>query len=144
MGYVYARRLCCEENDMIRALRSELYLQPYEEIDWPKQRNNVHPVDLYSAHSRLLDVLHVGLAGYEKVIGSWGWLKSLREKAVARVWELIKLEDDNTKFIGIGPVSRTRFPHLLLKRAFYRFQRLSTCWFLGTWRDQSRPASEVT
>ena len=33
----------------------ELYVQDYESISWPTQRNNVAACDMYTPHSRLLD-----------------------------------------------------------------------------------------
>lgn len=58
MGYVYAKRLTAPLTEFTQSLREELYTQPYDQIDWNKQRNNICPADLYSPHSKLMDVLN--------------------------------------------------------------------------------------
>lgn len=58
MGYVYARRLSPEPTTFIMQLREELYVEPYENISWKKQRNNVAEVDLFLPHSKLIDSLY--------------------------------------------------------------------------------------
>ena len=35
----------------------ELYLQPYSTINWPAQRNNVAAGDIYTPHTRFLDII---------------------------------------------------------------------------------------
>uniref|UniRef100_A0A8U7MHM8 Terpene cyclase/mutase family member n=1 Tax=Corvus moneduloides TaxID=1196302 RepID=A0A8U7MHM8_CORMO len=54
MSYCYAKRLSAEEDELIRSLRQELYVQDYASIDWPAQRNNVAACDVYTPHSWLL------------------------------------------------------------------------------------------
>ena len=56
MSYCYAKRIRAPEDDLIRALRKELYIQPYEEIDWKQARTTIAPVDIYAPHHKLLDV----------------------------------------------------------------------------------------
>ena len=34
----------------------EIYSQPYSSIDWPAQRNNVAPSDIYTPHTWLVDL----------------------------------------------------------------------------------------
>ena len=38
-------------NNLVKQLREELHVEPYDTIDWPSQRNNVVPVDVYTPHS---------------------------------------------------------------------------------------------
>jgi hypothetical protein len=38
----------------------ELYVEDYATIDWPAQRNNISPDDLYTPHSWLLRVVYGG------------------------------------------------------------------------------------
>ena len=35
----------------------ELYVQPYSTINWPAQRSNVAMGDVYTTHTRVLDLL---------------------------------------------------------------------------------------
>uniref|UniRef100_A0A8C3CSG9 Terpene cyclase/mutase family member n=1 Tax=Cairina moschata TaxID=8855 RepID=A0A8C3CSG9_CAIMO len=58
MSYCYAKRLSAEEDELIRSLRQELYVQDYASIDWPAQRNNVAACDVYTPHSWLLEVAY--------------------------------------------------------------------------------------
>ncbi|KAJ7050525.1 terpenoid cyclases/protein prenyltransferase alpha-alpha toroid [Mycena amicta] len=101
MSYLYGIRFTMPENDLILALREELYPENYYSIDWPSQRNNVAKIDLYSPHSTVLDVLNGVLGMYESCA-----LPPLRRAAVARAYELIVREDENTGYQTLGPVSK--------------------------------------
>ncbi|KAM4611175.1 lanosterol synthase-like, partial [Discoglossus pictus] len=57
MSYCYATRLRAHEDELICSLRQELYLEDYNSINWPAQKNNVAPCDLYTPHSKLLDIM---------------------------------------------------------------------------------------
>lgn len=61
MGYIYARRLSAPLTSFTQSLREELYVESYESINWDKQRNNVAEVDLYTPHSKIMDVLNCKL-----------------------------------------------------------------------------------
>jgi lanosterol synthase len=102
MSYCYGTRLQADPNDpLIQQLRQELYCQPYEEIDWSEVRNTVAPVDVYAPHHWLLDVANSVFVRYEHY--QWPWL---RDRALHEVLDQIRAEDLNTKFIGIGPISK--------------------------------------
>ncbi|RKO85945.1 terpenoid cyclases/protein prenyltransferase alpha-alpha toroid, partial [Blyttiomyces helicus] len=58
MSFIYGQKLSAKEDDLIRALREELYTEPYDSIKWAKQRNNVAAIDVYYPHTRLLDSLN--------------------------------------------------------------------------------------
>lgn len=58
MGYIYARRLSAPLTTFTQSLRDELYVEPYDSINWDKQRNNVAEVDLYTPHSKIMDFLN--------------------------------------------------------------------------------------
>ncbi|KAF4610517.1 hypothetical protein D9613_006740 [Agrocybe pediades] len=79
----------------------ELYPQDYYSINWPAQRNNVHEVDMYALHSKLFDSLNVILSSYESCS-----FPPLRRAAVKRAYELIVMEDDNTGYQTLAPVSK--------------------------------------
>lgn len=57
--------------------------------------------DLYSPHSGIFDALSIILAGYEQCT-----IPPLRNAAVKRAYELIVLEDENTGYQTLGPVSK--------------------------------------
>uniref|UniRef100_A0A670Y2C5 Terpene cyclase/mutase family member n=1 Tax=Pseudonaja textilis TaxID=8673 RepID=A0A670Y2C5_PSETE len=102
MAYCYAVRLTAEEDELILSLRQELYVQDYDSIDWPAQKNNVASGDLYTPHSWLLKVVYAIANIYEQFHS-----KKLRQQAVEELYDHIKADDQFTKFISIGPISKT-------------------------------------
>ncbi|KAJ3175039.1 Lanosterol synthase (Oxidosqualene--lanosterol cyclase) [Irineochytrium annulatum] len=101
MSYLYGVRFSAKVDPLIEALRKELYVKPYEEINWPAQRNNVAQVDLYSPHTKILDFLNGILGIYENIPNSW-----IRNMALDEALRQIRYEDENTKFLDIGPVNK--------------------------------------
>jgi len=51
MAWLYGTKSVGEITPLVKQLREELYVQPYDSIDWPKQRFNVHQKDMYKPHS---------------------------------------------------------------------------------------------
>ncbi|XP_070566081.1 lanosterol synthase-like [Ptychodera flava] len=101
MSYCYAARITATEDDLIRSLRKELYVEDYDSINWPAQRNNVREPDLYTPHSWLLNLAYGVLNVYE----AWH-SKRLRQKAIQECFEHIQADDRFTKCISIGPISK--------------------------------------
>ncbi|XP_077304291.1 lanosterol synthase [Lithobates pipiens] len=101
MSYCYATRLSSHEDGLIRSLRQELYVQDYNSINWPAQRNNVAPCDLYTPHSTLLNFAYVLLNIYEAY-----HIPALRRRAVHKLYDHITADDRFTKCISIGPISK--------------------------------------
>jgi lanosterol synthase len=82
-------------------LLQELYPENFYSINWPAQRNNINKVDLYSPHSTLYDGINVLLGAYENCI-----LPPLRRAGLDRSYDLIVMEDENTSYQTLGPVSK--------------------------------------
>ncbi|RKP10862.1 terpenoid cyclases/protein prenyltransferase alpha-alpha toroid [Thamnocephalis sphaerospora] len=101
MGYLYGKKYQCPETQLIRELRQELYVQPYEDIYWPAARNDVAEEDSYIEHHKLLDLTYAWMNLYEKHHS-----KSLREKALKHVYNLILMEEENTGGVNLGPVNK--------------------------------------
>ncbi|KIO26519.1 hypothetical protein M407DRAFT_234983 [Tulasnella calospora MUT 4182] len=101
MSYIYAKRWKAPRDPLIMALRQELYVKPYDEIDWPSHRNDVHPVDIYHPHSKVMDGLFVILYQWEKRP-----IEAVRNKALEYVWEQVVVEDENTSYQCLGPVNK--------------------------------------
>uniref|UniRef100_A0A3Q3EHI3 Terpene cyclase/mutase family member n=1 Tax=Kryptolebias marmoratus TaxID=37003 RepID=A0A3Q3EHI3_KRYMA len=101
MSYCYAVRLTAEEDPLILSLRQELYIQDYATINWPAQRNNVAACDLYTPHSKLLDVIYSVLNLYETYHST-----TLREKALKQIYEHIEADDRFTSFTNIGSIPK--------------------------------------
>ncbi|KAM4113421.1 hypothetical protein ACJW30_05G219000 [Castanea mollissima] len=90
----------------IRSLRKELNTVPYHEIDWNEARNLCAKEDLYYPHPLVQDILWGSLYyAYEPVFMRWP-AKKLREKALQTVMQHIHYEDENTRYICIGPVNK--------------------------------------
>ncbi|XP_056390516.1 lanosterol synthase [Hyla sarda] len=101
MSYCYATRLSAHEDDLIRSLRQELYVQEYSSINWPAQRNNVAACDMYTPHSMLLNFAYVLLNIYETY-----HIPALRRRAVHELYDHVTADDRFTKCISIGPISK--------------------------------------
>lgn len=101
MSYLYGIRYKAEENDLILALRQEIYTEPYGSIDWPAQRNNVAAIDTYVPHTRVLDGLFSILGVYEGCA-----IPPLRRAGLDFVYDQIKKEDENTSYQDLGPVNK--------------------------------------
>ncbi|EJD47041.1 lanosterol synthase [Auricularia subglabra TFB-10046 SS5] len=101
MSYLYGRRFRGEATPLVLSLREELYTQKYRTIDWPAQRNNIAAIDLYSPHTALLKVLNFASGIYESC-----HIGPVRRLALARVYDLIKMEDENTNYQCLAPVNK--------------------------------------
>ena len=101
MSYLYGRKARGPETDLVRALRSELYVRPYASIDWTECKNLVHELDAYSPHTRELDALNGVMGFYEKHPAP-----RIRQRALSVVMDHIHAEDESTGYLDIGPVSK--------------------------------------
>ncbi|KAB2604504.1 cycloartenol synthase-like [Pyrus ussuriensis x Pyrus communis] len=86
MSYLYGKRFVGPITPTIRSLRKQLYTVPYHEVDWNNARN------LYAKV-------------YEPVFTRWP-AKELRESALKTVMQHIHYEDENTRYLCIGPVNK--------------------------------------
>lgn len=101
MGYIWAERITAPDDALLTSLREELYVQPYESIDWPKMRTHVSEADVYSPHSYFLDGLFALMGVYEQCR-----IEPLRQAGIRRAYELVVMEDENTKYQCLGPVNK--------------------------------------
>ncbi|KAL5554267.1 hypothetical protein UlMin_041668 [Ulmus minor] len=106
MSYLYGKRFVGPISPIVRSLRKELYTVPYHEIDWNKARNLCAKEDLYYPHPLVQDVLWTSLHYlFEPIFMRWP-AKKLREKALVTVMQHIHYEDENTRYLCIGPVNK--------------------------------------
>ncbi|KAK6941205.1 Squalene cyclase, N-terminal [Dillenia turbinata] len=106
MSYLYGKRFVGPITPTILALRKELYSVPYHEIDWNEACNLCAKEDLYYPHPLVQDILWASLHKVvEPVLMHWPG-KKLREKALRMAIEHIHYEDENTRYICIGPVNK--------------------------------------
>lgn len=102
MGYIYSKRWSCEETDVIRGLREELFVQPHAEIKWAAHRNSIAAADNYHPKSWLLNTANWFLVN---VWNAYLRPNSIKEKAEAWVSELVDMEDANTDYADLAPVN---------------------------------------
>jgi lanosterol synthase len=122
MSYIFRRRLSLPLNDLTRAIRDEIYTDPYETYIFADHRNTIAEGDIYNPHTRLLDILNWIVSKYERYLVP----TRFSDAAVNRAWELVAAEDDNTDFLCVGPVNNVI--HLLCAyyhdgKGSYRYNR---------------------
>ncbi|KAL8499866.1 hypothetical protein ACS0TY_019752 [Phlomoides rotata] len=124
MSYLYGKRFVGPLTPTVLSLRKELFTVPYHEIDWNRARSEcalafniqslrsysrrAFPVveDLYYPHPFVQDILWTTLHKVvEPVLLRWPG-KKLTEKSLRTVMEHIHYEDENTRYICIGPVNK--------------------------------------
>jgi lanosterol synthase len=102
MSYIWSKRWTYKSTPLTRELRKELYVEPYDTIDWAANRNSICVRDNYHPKSWLLNSINWALVNvYMPYIRP----KSLVTKAENWVFKLIQMEDQNTKFANLGPVN---------------------------------------
>ncbi|KAG5948957.1 hypothetical protein E4U60_000066 [Claviceps pazoutovae] len=102
MGYIYSKRWACEETDVIRGLREELFTEPHAEINWAAHRNSIAPGDNYHPKSWLLN------AANWFFVNVWNpYLRPNFIKQWAEDWvsQLVDMEDANTDYLDLAPVN---------------------------------------
>ncbi len=101
MSYAFGKKITIPENELIKELRTEIYTEPYHQINWKKARNHVCKKDEYAPKSWILKSLYALLNTYENIHISW-----LRKKALNFALRYIETEDKQTNYIDIGPVNK--------------------------------------
>lgn len=102
MSYGYSNRLTMPLNDLTKALRIELFVENYQDINFSEHRNHVSTYDLLKPHSFILRVINLILVFYFAYLRP-AWLN---EKANKRCIELMKREDENTGYACLAPVNK--------------------------------------
>jgi len=67
MSFIYGCKYKAPESPLLDALRRELIPGEYKDVDWGAARNNICPDDLYTPHTKLLDMFFGLTNVYEKV-----------------------------------------------------------------------------
>ena len=106
MSYLYGTRATGQPTELTELLKQELYIDDYDSIDWDKTRNACAEEDLYYPHPWIQDLIWSGLSKVEQTLvktspGMW-----LRDNACKLALEHVHYEDENTRYIDIGPVNK--------------------------------------
>ncbi|KAL3732653.1 hypothetical protein ACJRO7_029321 [Eucalyptus globulus] len=106
MSYLYGKRFVASLSPLVLSLRKELYVQPYNQIEWDQTRNLCAKEDLYCPHPWIQDMLWSCLPNVvEPLLAQWPFSK-LRQIALSTVMDHIHYEDENTHYICLGPVNK--------------------------------------
>ncbi|XXG64377.1 hypothetical protein AAC387_Pa05g2348 [Persea americana] len=106
MSYLYGKRFVGPLTPTVLSLRKELYTVPYDHVDWNQARNLCAKEDLYYPHPLVQDILWATLHKFvEPLLLHWPG-SMLREKALRTAMEHIHYEDENTRYVCIGPVNK--------------------------------------
>lgn len=103
MSYITSKRWSCEEDDLIRSLRNEVFVEPWESIDWNGNRNSICEKDNYHPKTWLLSTANWVLATIWNPYLRPNYIKN---KAEACVSNLIDMEMANTDFACLAPVNQ--------------------------------------
>jgi squalene/oxidosqualene cyclase-like protein len=107
MSYLYGKRFVGPITSLILQLRKELYLQPYEEINWMKVRHLCAKEDTYYPRPLVQELVWDSLYIFaEPFLARWPFNKLLREKALQLAMKHIHYEDENSRYITIGCVEK--------------------------------------
>ncbi|XP_050383909.1 beta-amyrin synthase-like isoform X3 [Argentina anserina] len=107
MSYLYGRRFVGPVTPLILELRDELFLQPYNEINWKKVRHLCAKEDIYYPHPWIQDLLWDSFyICTEPLLTSWPFNQLIREKALQLTMRHIHYEDENSRYITMGCVEK--------------------------------------
>lgn len=101
MSYCYGNKIKAKESSLIKALREELYTEPYAQINWKKARRKACPIDIFHPVNKWYYRLSSFTNFYERI-----YSKRLRRNALKYVSDYIDHEDIHTRYINIGPVNQ--------------------------------------
>ncbi|KAF2733119.1 terpene synthase [Polyplosphaeria fusca] len=102
VSYLYSNRCQMELNDLLLELRSELYCQPYDSVDFSAYLHNVCPLDRKRPINHFLSIANHFLRAWEWYIRP-EWIHN-RANTVVR--DLIRREDENTSYNDIASVNK--------------------------------------
>ena len=100
MAYFYGRRWQAPLDPILLQLRTELYPQGFETIDWPKHRADLAPTDNIVPETLIVRLVMPLVRILEK------WIPSpIRQKALRLAYEHIVYEDEQSDFTRQAPVN---------------------------------------
>ncbi|KAL2067543.1 hypothetical protein VTL71DRAFT_1968 [Oculimacula yallundae] len=102
MSFIWSRRYTCPETDLIRSLRQELFVEPWESTNWADHRNTIAETDNYHPKSWLLKTAFWVI---QKIHVPFTRTNALAQAAEDWVWKLVQMEDKNTDYADLAPVN---------------------------------------
>jgi lanosterol synthase len=101
ISYIYSKRWTYRETPLVRALRQELFVEPWESINWATHRNSISVRDNYHPKSAVLNTINWLL------VNVWNPIRPqfVIDRAEQWVSELIDMEDANTDYSCLASVN---------------------------------------
>nr|GME02465.1 dammarenediol II synthase-like [Ipomoea batatas] len=107
MSYLYARRYHGPLTNLVLCIRNEIYVKPYDQIDWNSARMDCCKEDLYYPHSFIQDLLWNTLQYcVEPFMSRWPF-KKIREMAMRKAIKYMRYNAEETRYITIGCVEKS-------------------------------------
>ncbi|XP_044490529.1 beta-amyrin synthase-like [Mangifera indica] len=107
MSYLYGKKFVGPITSLILQLREELYIQPYNQVNWGKVHHLCAKEDLYYPHPLIQDLIWDCLYIFsEPFLTHWPFNKLIRERALQVTMKHIHYEDENSRYITIGCVEK--------------------------------------
>lgn len=101
-SYFYGLRWSAPDHPLLQAIRKEIYVQPYAQLEWRTYRELCCTRDLYTPPSSFFKFCCKVLDWYERRP-----LQVLRRYALEKNWMHMAYDDENTHFICLGPVNKS-------------------------------------
>ena len=101
MSYAYGNILTAKETATTKAIRSEIYIEKYDQINWKKARKQCAEPDRYTPLTWVYNTFSGFANFYERI-----HIRSIRKKALKFIGNYIDAEDKQTNYINIGPVNQ--------------------------------------
>ncbi|KFY24315.1 hypothetical protein V493_05316 [Pseudogymnoascus sp. VKM F-4281 (FW-2241)] len=102
VGYIYSKRWTYPETALIREMRQEMFTEPWETMNWKGHRNSIAPMDNFHPKTWILNLINWILVNVWFALLRPNWIKKRGE---AQAFKLIEMEDANTDFSDLAPVS---------------------------------------
>ncbi|KAI9375475.1 terpenoid cyclases/protein prenyltransferase alpha-alpha toroid [Aspergillus egyptiacus] len=102
MSWIWSRKWTAPETEVVRELRWELFVQPWEGIQWARHRNDIAAVDDYHAKSGVLNTANWVLS---EIWCPYFRPRGLVDRAEAWVSRLIDMEDANSDYSDLASVN---------------------------------------
>lgn len=92
------------DRDFILSLREGVLLQPFDKINWAKERNTIASIDNKNPKPWVLNCVNWA---YVNIWQSYLCPTSLKQRAESRVSQLIDMQDKNTDYAGVAATDAT-------------------------------------
>nr|ADM86392.1 putative beta-amyrin synthase [Bacopa monnieri] len=107
MSYLYGKRYHGPITDLVLSLRQEIYVKPYDQINWNKARHDCCKEDLYYPHTFIQDLMWDALNYVsEPVLSRWPFNK-IRQRALGKIIEYMRYGADESRYITSGNAEKS-------------------------------------